>query len=75
MNKVDWYNLWKGDRVEMKTWKPVDGKPVDIVLIGTVIRLNSNRSQALVKWDNSDSEIWYGRLGIELINHFKNMAT
>lgn len=72
MTKANWYNLWKGDRVETKTWKPVDGKPVDVILKGTVIRLNSNRSQALVKWDDSESEIWYGRLGLELINFYTN---
>jgi len=71
MNKVDWYNLHDGDRVEMKTWKPVDGKPVDIILTGTIVKQNANCSQVLVKWDDSDSKIWYGRLGIELINHFK----
>lgn len=49
MNKVDWYNLWKGDRVEMKTWKPVDGKPVDVIYTGTVVRLNSNQYLSTIK--------------------------
>jgi hypothetical protein len=62
----DKWNSWPGTRVINKTWKPVDGKPVDVVLHGTVVRSNSNGSQVLVKFDdNNNFESWYGRLGIE----------
>jgi hypothetical protein len=66
MTKKEWLYLRKGVEVEHKTWKPVDGKPVDVTLTGTVVRMNSNHSQALVKWEGDDFESWYGRLGIEI---------
>lgn len=62
MTKSEWNKSFKGTRVTMKTWKPVD-----VILNGTIVRSNSNHSQVLVKWDETDNEIWYGRLGIELI--------
>ncbi|MFA6570775.1 MAG: hypothetical protein WCT77_06005 [Bacteroidota bacterium] len=59
MTKKQWGNVWVGSRVTMmldqKTYK------------GIVIRVNSNFSQVLVRWDEDNAEIWYGRLGIELL--------
>jgi len=66
MTKKQWLNLKIGDSVTHKTWKPVDGKPVDVILSGNIIRSNSNHSQVLVKWNDAGFESWYGRLGIEL---------
>jgi len=68
MTKKQWkdkWNSWPGTRVTHKTWKIVDTKPVDVILHGVVVKSNSNGSQVLVKWDDSDYESWYGRLGIE----------
>lgn len=59
MTKKEWSNIWKDLRVTMTR----DGK----IYTGTVIRVNSNFSQALVRWDETNSEIWYGRLGIEVL--------
>lgn len=68
MTKNQWYNI----RVGSKVWKNhndiewVDGvsKIKQVKLTGVVKTINSNCSQVLVDWGNS--EIWYGRLGIEL---------
>ena len=73
MTKKEWYSLVVGSKVWKKhndlEW--TDGKCVskEVYLYGSVIRLNSNRSQVLVIWDGRDSDgTWYGRLGIELVN-------
>ena len=66
MTKSEWRNIKVGSKVVHKTWTIIEGKPVDIILSGSVIRINSNRSQVLVKWDSTDNEIWYGRLGLEI---------
>lgn len=68
MTKGQWFKLKAGDKVVYKTWKPVDGKPFDVVLNGTVVRMNSNHSQAFVKFGNDGFESWYGRLTLELPN-------
>lgn len=71
MTKKEWYEVWLGVRVINKTWiidrtvKPPQS--VDVILTGTVVRVNANCSQALVKWDGHDGTIWYGRTGIELL--------
>lgn len=59
MTKNQWRNLIVGSRVTMKITNKVYN--------GTVIRNNSNWSQVLVKWDDTKDEIWYGRLGIEIL--------
>jgi len=64
MTKKEWSNLWTDSRVTM-TREQLDGTTK--VYKGTVLKLNSNRSQALVKWDDS-WENWYGRLGIDLLS-------
>ena len=66
MTKKEWLHLRPNMEVIHKTWKPVDGKPVDVILEGIVVRMNSNHSQALVKFNNEGFESWYGRLGLEL---------
>ena len=66
MTKKEWLYLRPTVVVIHKTWKPVDGKPVDVILEGIVVRMNSNHSQALVKFNNEGFESWYGRLGLEL---------
>lgn len=68
MTKGQWQNLKLGARV--KTELPNlygDGK---VLYKGTVIRANSNWSQVLVRWDGDEAgnEIWYGRLGLELLD-------
>ena len=64
MTKKEWFNLKEGDKVEMTLY---DHRIRQNVLYkGYVKRSNSNHSQVLIKWSNSDSEHWYGRLGIEL---------
>jgi len=60
MTKTQWRSLRIGTKVTMTR----DGK----IYIGEIIRTNSNGSQMLVRWDGSLTEIWYGRLGIELLN-------
>jgi len=65
MTKKEWSNITEGCRVTMQRYD--HRVNADITYTGTVKRLNSNYSQALVKWDNTGSEIWYGRLGIEMI--------
>lgn len=72
MTKAQWRKLIPGARVT-KTLPDIDrtqGKPVFVnkVFNGTVIRANSNWSQVLVHWDDSRSELWYGRLGIEILD-------
>jgi len=64
MTKKQWSNIHIGMRVTM-TLSDLQGIPR--VYTGSVIRLNSNYSQALVRWDGQDTETWYGRLGIECI--------
>ena len=59
MTKKEWSNIWKDQRVTMTLHEKV--------YKGTVIRVNSNFSQALVRWDESGTEIWYGRIGIYLL--------
>jgi hypothetical protein len=59
MTKNQWRNLRVGARVTMKITNKVYN--------GTIIRINSNWSQVLVKWDGTKDEIWYGRLGIEIL--------
>lgn len=67
---------WKTLRIGSKVWKEhnhldfTDGGCIanTIILNGVIKRINSNFSQVLVKWDDSDFENWYGRLGIELTN-------
>lgn len=66
MTKKEWLHLRPNMEVIYKTWKPVDGKPVDVILEGTVVRMNSNHSQALVKFNDEGFESWYGRLGLEM---------
>ena len=68
MTKKEWLYLRPNMEVIHKTWKPVDGKPVDVILEGTVVRMNSNHSQALVKFNDEGFESWYGRLGLEMKN-------
>lgn len=72
MTKKEWLNLKQGDKVTFKTWKVVDGKPVDVFYEGYVTRINLNRSQVLVlfksQFDSIDFERWFGRLGIEKTN-------
>jgi len=71
MTKKEWSSLRTGTRVYKKhtdlKWDE-NGKCTSFerYLTGVVKRTNSNHSQALVDW--GDNEIWYGRLGIELIN-------
>ena len=67
MTKKEWGSITIGTEVSHKTWQPVDGKPVDVILEGRVVKINSNVSQVLVKWNDKGFESWYGRLGIELI--------
>ena len=64
MTKKEWSNLLTDSRVTMAI-EQLDGTLK--VYEGTVLKLNSNRSQALVKWDD-DCENWYGRLGIDLLS-------
>jgi hypothetical protein len=61
MTKSQWQSLRIGTRVTMT----LDNK----VYNGTIVRNNSNWSQVLVRWDDTLTEIWYGRLGIELLKH------
>ena len=71
MTKPQWRNL----RIGQKVWKEhldlkwIDGKCVSekVCLYGVTKKFNANCSQVLVKWDNTDNEIWYGRLGIEIV--------
>lgn len=64
MTKKEWSNIRQGTRVTM-TLNDLQGIPRQYK--GTVIRMNSNHSQALVRWDGQDTERWYGRLGIDLL--------
>jgi len=70
MTKKQWDSVYVGTKVWMKhnTIENVNGdvKTKEIYLTGIVKRVNSNRSQVLVDW--GDNEIWYGRLGIELVD-------
>ena len=66
MTKKEWLNLRTKSEVTYKTWRLIDDKSVDIILEGAVVRMNSNHSQALVKWNNDSFENWYGRLGLEI---------
>lgn len=61
MTKKEWTCFGKGQRVTMQR----DGKDY----FGTVIRINTNWSQVLVRWDETLTEIWYGRLGLELVKN------
>lgn len=69
---------WSSIRIGTKVWKQhTDLKWVGqgvrslitqtVYLTGVVKRINSNHSQVLVDW--GDNEIWYGRLGIELVEN------
>lgn len=64
MTKKEWSNLRIGARVTMN-WPQGDG--TNKTYTGDVVRINSNGSQVLVKWDGDSGVQWYGRLGIELI--------
>ena len=70
MTKKEWTTVRQGTKVYKKhtdlKWDE-DGVCVTVekYLTGIVKRTNSNHSQVLVDW--GDNEIWYGRLGIELI--------
>lgn len=67
MTKVQWGKLRKGDKVKTEAHRyNKDGTMYIELIHGSVIRMNSNGSQALVRWDKSGNEIWYGRLGIEM---------
>lgn len=71
MTKPQWNTIQPGTtRVQMKSWE-IDRtvnppKPKDILLTGTVIRINSNWSQVLVHWDRG-TEVWHGRTQLELL--------
>ncbi len=65
MTKNQWRNLIVGSRVTMQ----INNK----VYNGTIVRKNSNWSQVLVKWDDTGNEIWYGRLGIEILEKHEIM--
>lgn len=72
MTRKQWYGITEGTRVWMKhndlQW--VNGKCVSktVYLTGVIKRINSNGTQALVDW--GDSQMWYGRLSLELIDIF-----
>ena len=74
MTKGQWNNIRVGTRVWMNhnglEW--VDGKCQikPQILTGTIVRINSNGSQALVDW--GDNQIWYGRLSLELVTEKNN---
>jgi len=69
MTKKEWYSVNVGTKVWMKhntiEWVDNVAKTKEVHLTGVVKRLNSNHSQVLIDW--GDSENWYGRLGIELV--------
>ncbi len=67
MTKGQWRNLRIGANVTT-TYPDLTNIEKRIDYHGTVIRANSNGSQVLVRWDNTKTERWYGRLGIELAN-------
>lgn len=70
MTKKEWSNLIVGQRVKKDSWTidrsidPPCTKP--ITYYGSVYKMNSNHSQALIKYDNG-TDNWEGRLGIEVI--------
>ena len=65
MTKKEWQSVCEGTKVTMTIYD--HRYRSEVRYIGYIKRMNSNYSQALVKWDNSGSEIWYGRLGLELV--------
>lgn len=62
MTKSQWNKIEVGTKVVHET-RNHDNTPK--LCFGTIIRINSNGSQALVRFDTG-TEIWYGRTGIEL---------
>ena len=71
MTKSEWSKVFAGTKVYKKhTDLKWDENGVctsfERYLTGVVKRTNSNHSQALVDWGDN-FEIWYGRLGIEVI--------
>ena len=68
MTKREWTDLRTGQRVykKLNAINPVTRIMELVVYSGTTVHFNSNASQVLVKWDNTEHEIWYGRLGLDL---------
>ncbi len=71
MTKKQWQSIKPGSRVWMKHTdleRQMDGNlmPKEIILRGEIIRVNSNHSQVIVKWDDKEPLMWYGRLSLEL---------
>jgi hypothetical protein len=64
MTKGQWKNIRIGTRVTTKL-PDLANAMKSVNYYGTVVRVNGNKSQVLVRW-GSGSEIWYGRLGIEI---------
>jgi len=64
MTKNELQSLHIGDKVYMTI--PDIQTAFMVTLVGTVIRINFNGSQVLVKW-KTGSEIWHGRTSIEKI--------
>lgn len=75
IDKKKWYDIQVGDRVTtIKHGFHKEGDqlfPHKTKITGTIKRINSNRSQALVEWDESKNEIWYGRTGIDLLTEIQ----
>ena len=70
MTKKEWHSIRIGTMVWKKhndiKWEEGGSYYTkEVYLTGVVKRINSNFSQVLVDW--GDNEIWYGRLGIELV--------
>jgi len=70
MTKKEWYSITEGTKVQTTVTAIGKDKSEPYcykqTIKGEVKRVNSNGSQALVKW-NDGIERWYGRLGLELV--------
>lgn len=70
MTKKEWSSIRIGTAVykkhtDLKWDEAGECTSFEHILVGVIKRINSNHSQVLVDW--GDNEIWYGRLGIELV--------
>lgn len=68
MTKKEWRNLKPGIRVSMTLSAIAETRAIyNKVYTGTIVKANSNWSQVFVKWDDEETGMWYGRLGIEIL--------
>ena len=70
MTKKEWLNIKIGTKVKTDLSAVIKGNNGNelrkVTLYGKIVQINSNGSQVKVRWEDG-IEIWYGRLGLELV--------